>query len=53
MECVAFFADLLSKEDLQKLSEITGCAARVQPPQCLTLPNINKYRTITSICNNL
>uniref|UniRef100_H3C6K0 Myeloid-specific peroxidase n=1 Tax=Tetraodon nigroviridis TaxID=99883 RepID=H3C6K0_TETNG len=45
--------DLLSKEDLAKLSIITGCAARVQPPQCVTTPNINKYRTITSVCNNL
>lgn len=45
--------DLLSKEDLAKLSEITGCEARVRPPQCLTVPNVNKYRPITSICNNL
>ncbi|XP_061590231.1 eosinophil peroxidase-like isoform X2 [Cololabis saira] len=45
--------DLLSPEDLMKLAEITGCAARVRAPQCMTTPNINKYRTATSVCNNL
>ncbi|XP_045923430.1 eosinophil peroxidase-like [Micropterus dolomieu] len=45
--------DLLSDVDLQMLATITGCAARVRPPQCRTTPNLNKYRTITSICNNL
>ncbi|KAM6902517.1 eosinophil peroxidase [Xenentodon cancila] len=45
--------DLLTPEDLAKLAEITGCAARVRAPQCLTTPNVNKYRTATSICNNL
>lgn len=45
--------DLLSREDLERLAEITGCAARVQQPQCFTRPNINKFRTITSVCNNL
>ncbi|TNM91909.1 hypothetical protein fugu_018921 [Takifugu bimaculatus] len=45
--------DVLSENDLAKLSEITGCEARVRPPRCLTLPNINIYRTITSVCNNL
>ncbi|XP_061590239.1 eosinophil peroxidase [Cololabis saira] len=45
--------DLLTPEDLMKLAEITGCAAQVRAPQCLTTPNINKYRTATSVCNNL
>ncbi|XP_068609315.1 eosinophil peroxidase [Brachionichthys hirsutus] len=45
--------DLLSKEDLDKLAEITGCAARIRLPDCNTTPNLNKYRTITSVCNNL
>ncbi|KAG7511877.1 hypothetical protein JOB18_013211 [Solea senegalensis] len=45
--------DLLTEEDLKKLSNITGCAARVRIPQCRTMANINKYRTITSVCNNL
>ncbi|XP_030598291.1 eosinophil peroxidase-like [Archocentrus centrarchus] len=45
--------DLLTPEDLEKLAEITGCAVQVKAPQCVTTPNLNKYRTITSICNNL
>ncbi|XP_058472952.1 eosinophil peroxidase [Solea solea] len=45
--------DLLTEEDLKKLSIITGCAARVRIPQCRTMANINKYRPITSVCNNL
>ncbi|CAN9504912.1 unnamed protein product [Ophioblennius macclurei] len=45
--------DILSKEDLMKLSEITGCAARIRVPQCNSIPNINRFRTITSVCNNL
>ncbi|XP_041667542.1 eosinophil peroxidase-like [Cheilinus undulatus] len=45
--------DLLTEEDLTKLSEITGCAARVTFPECRTTPNINKYRTATSVCNNV
>ncbi|XP_061782628.1 eosinophil peroxidase [Nerophis lumbriciformis] len=45
--------DLLSAEDLQVLSMITGCSARVREPQCNTMPNINTFRTITSVCNNL
>ncbi|XP_060917914.1 eosinophil peroxidase [Labrus mixtus] len=45
--------DLLTEEDLRRLSEITGCAARVTLPECLTTPNLNKYRTASSICNNL
>ncbi|XP_050928847.1 eosinophil peroxidase [Lates calcarifer] len=45
--------DLLSEEDLRRLANITGCSARVSLPQCRTTPNINKYRTATSVCNNL
>lgn len=45
--------DLLSEEDLKKLAEITGCSARISLPQCRTTPNLNEYRTITSVCNNL
>ncbi|XP_053196572.1 eosinophil peroxidase isoform X1 [Scomber japonicus] len=45
--------DLLSESDLQKLAEITGCAARTRPPPCNTTPNLNQFRTITSVCNNL
>ncbi|XP_029371318.1 eosinophil peroxidase isoform X2 [Echeneis naucrates] len=45
--------DLLSAEDLRQLVEITGCAGRIRSPQCNTTPNLNRYRTATSVCNNL
>ncbi|KAG7282607.1 hypothetical protein CRUP_018726 [Coryphaenoides rupestris] len=45
--------DLLSREDLEVLSRISGCSARVRKPSCLSTPNLDKYRTATSVCNNL
>ncbi|XP_076020087.1 eosinophil peroxidase isoform X1 [Genypterus blacodes] len=45
--------DLLTKEQLESLVEITGCSGEVREPSCHTTPNLNKYRTITSVCNNL
>uniref|UniRef100_A0A667X200 Myeloid-specific peroxidase n=1 Tax=Myripristis murdjan TaxID=586833 RepID=A0A667X200_9TELE len=45
--------DLLTPEQLASLSNITGCSGRVRVPSCRTTQNVNKYRTITSVCNNL
>uniref|UniRef100_A0AAQ5YZW9 Myeloid-specific peroxidase n=1 Tax=Amphiprion ocellaris TaxID=80972 RepID=A0AAQ5YZW9_AMPOC len=45
--------DLLTEEDLRTLESISGCAARVRRPDCRTTQNLNKYRTVTSVCNNL
>ncbi|XP_030208813.1 eosinophil peroxidase [Gadus morhua] len=45
--------DLLPREDLEVLSKISGCSARVSKPSCRTIQNLDKYRTITSVCNNL
>uniref|UniRef100_A0A3B3VIR0 Myeloid-specific peroxidase n=1 Tax=Poecilia latipinna TaxID=48699 RepID=A0A3B3VIR0_9TELE len=45
--------DLLTEQDLRELARITGCEARIRNPPCHNTPNINKYRTITSVCNNL
>ncbi|XP_077442382.1 eosinophil peroxidase [Vanacampus margaritifer] len=45
--------DLLSVEDLKRLSAITGCAAQIRPPPCSSTQNLDKYRTTTSVCNNL
>ncbi|XP_063745950.1 LOW QUALITY PROTEIN: eosinophil peroxidase [Eleginops maclovinus] len=45
--------DLLSEEDLKKLSDITGCSSKVNLPSCRTTPNLNRYRTASSVCNNL
>ncbi|XP_034458811.1 eosinophil peroxidase isoform X2 [Hippoglossus hippoglossus] len=44
--------DLLSEDDLKDLVRITGCASRIRLPECRSTANINKYRTITSVCNN-
>ncbi|CAL8277720.1 unnamed protein product [Merluccius merluccius] len=45
--------DLLLPKDLEVLSQISGCSAQVSKPSCRSTPNLNKYRTITSVCNNL
>ncbi|MED6233297.1 hypothetical protein ATANTOWER_009746 [Ataeniobius toweri] len=45
--------DLLTDQDMIELARITGCEARIRNPSCHTTPNINKYRTATSVCNNL
>ncbi|XP_028457268.1 eosinophil peroxidase [Perca flavescens] len=45
--------DLLTREDLLKLSKISGCEAQVILPSCPSTPNLNKYRTATSVCNNI
>ncbi|XP_037122440.1 eosinophil peroxidase isoform X1 [Syngnathus acus] len=44
--------DLLSGEDLEKLAMLTGCATQVRPPPCSSTQNLDKYRTITGVCNN-
>ncbi|KAJ8401996.1 hypothetical protein AAFF_G00372310 [Aldrovandia affinis] len=44
--------DLITPDELSTIARLTGCAARVQPPSCRTTPQVNKYRTATSICNN-
>ncbi|KAM4719236.1 uncharacterized protein FYW61_015078 [Anableps anableps] len=44
---------LLTDQDLITLARITGCEARIRNPSCHSTPNINKYRTVTSVCNNL
>ncbi|XP_064163926.1 eosinophil peroxidase-like [Anguilla rostrata] len=45
--------DLLTPDELGTIARLTGCAARVRPPSCRTTPQINTYRTATSVCNNL
>ncbi|XP_041643904.1 eosinophil peroxidase-like [Cheilinus undulatus] len=44
--------DLISAEDLQFISDLTGCSARQRPPSCKTLPNLDRFRTASSVCNN-
>ncbi|KAM9455680.1 eosinophil peroxidase-like [Clarias gariepinus] len=43
---------LLTQEELNTIKKLTGCAAQTQPPPCRTLPDLNKYRTASSVCNN-
>ncbi|KAJ8347032.1 hypothetical protein SKAU_G00284330 [Synaphobranchus kaupii] len=45
--------DLLTPDDLSTIARLTGCAARVRAPSCRTTPQVNTYRTATSVCNNL
>ncbi|XP_015219225.2 eosinophil peroxidase-like isoform X1 [Lepisosteus oculatus] len=44
--------DLLTDDDLNTLVRLTGCAARTRSPSCFTTPLVDKYRTITAVCNN-
>uniref|UniRef100_A0A4W6GA16 Eosinophil peroxidase n=1 Tax=Lates calcarifer TaxID=8187 RepID=A0A4W6GA16_LATCA len=44
--------DLISDEDLQVVADLTGCSARHRVPSCTTTPNLDKYRTASSVCNN-
>ncbi|XP_016102716.1 eosinophil peroxidase-like isoform X1 [Sinocyclocheilus grahami] len=44
--------DLLTLDELNTIERLTGCTAQTRPPSCRTTLLINKYRTITSVCNN-
>ncbi|XP_078076689.1 myeloperoxidase-like [Mustelus asterias] len=43
---------LLSTLDLQALAKATGCSTQLRPVTCSNSCLLNKYRNITSICNN-
>ncbi|XP_067849684.1 eosinophil peroxidase-like [Heptranchias perlo] len=44
--------DLLSTLDLQTLAEATGCTTQLRSVTCSNSCLLNKYRTVTGICNN-
>ncbi|KAK1154167.1 myeloperoxidase-like [Acipenser oxyrinchus oxyrinchus] len=44
--------DILTPEDLSVIARLTGCEARITVPSCNTNALVDKYRTITSVCNN-
>ncbi|KAM7416724.1 hypothetical protein PAMA_018670 [Pampus argenteus] len=44
--------DVISEEDLQVIANLTGCSPRHRVPSCATTPNLNKFRTASSSCNN-
>uniref|UniRef100_A0A8C4RCS1 Myeloid-specific peroxidase n=1 Tax=Erpetoichthys calabaricus TaxID=27687 RepID=A0A8C4RCS1_ERPCA len=47
-----WFTDLLSPEDLTVIARVTGCAAQTALLSCNTIPLVDKYRTISGVCNN-
>ncbi|XP_022613324.1 eosinophil peroxidase-like [Seriola dumerili] len=44
--------DLISEEDLEVVADLTGCSPRHRVPSCKTTPNLDKFRTASSTCNN-
>ncbi|XP_036954695.1 eosinophil peroxidase-like [Acanthopagrus latus] len=44
--------DLLSEEDLQLITELTGCSAQHRAPSCSTVLSIDTFRTASGVCNN-
>lgn len=44
--------DVISEEDLDVIAELTGCSPQRRPPSCATTPNLNMFRTASSVCNN-
>ncbi|XP_028434696.1 eosinophil peroxidase-like isoform X2 [Perca flavescens] len=44
--------DLISDDDLKVIADLTGCSAQVRIPSCRTTPNLDRFRTGSSNCNN-
>ncbi|XP_053180994.1 eosinophil peroxidase-like [Scomber japonicus] len=44
--------DLISEEDLQVIADLTGCSPRHRVPSCKTTPDLDRFRTASSVCNN-
>ncbi|XP_062235980.1 eosinophil peroxidase-like [Platichthys flesus] len=44
--------DLISEEELQVIANLTGCSPQHRAPSCRTTPNLDKFRTASSVCNN-
>ncbi|XP_058493226.1 eosinophil peroxidase-like [Solea solea] len=44
--------DLITEEDLEVIAGLTGCSPRHRVPSCMTTPDLDKYRTASSVCNN-
>lgn len=47
-----FKSDLISEEDMEVIAKLTGCTPQHRAPSCKTTPNLDRYRTATSVCNN-
>ncbi|XP_053180992.1 eosinophil peroxidase-like [Scomber japonicus] len=44
--------DLISEEDLQVIADLTGCSPRHRVPSCKRTPDLDRFRTASSVCNN-
>ncbi|XP_032372157.1 eosinophil peroxidase-like [Etheostoma spectabile] len=44
--------DLISDGDLKVIADLTGCSAQIRLPSCRTTPNLDRFRTGSSNCNN-
>lgn len=47
-----FKLDLISEMDLEVIANLTGCSPRHHVPSCKTTPNLDRFRTASSVCNN-
>ncbi|XP_038151495.1 eosinophil peroxidase-like isoform X2 [Cyprinodon tularosa] len=45
--------DLISEEDLEVIARLTGCSAQLRRISCESVPNLNQFRTASSVCNNV
>ncbi|KAK2837241.1 hypothetical protein Q5P01_014453 [Channa striata] len=45
--------DAVAIETLQSIAELTGCAIQQRPPTCTSISNLDKFRTGSSVCNNI
>ncbi|KAF3695780.1 Eosinophil peroxidase [Channa argus] len=43
----------LSIEALQSIANLTGCSIQQRPPTCTSTSNSDKFRTASSVCNNI
>ncbi|XP_068166919.1 eosinophil peroxidase-like [Antennarius striatus] len=51
-KCSINATDIISEEDLQVISDLSGCTGERRLPSCKTIPNLDRFRTITGVCNN-
>ncbi|XP_029900405.1 thyroid peroxidase isoform X2 [Myripristis murdjan] len=45
-------SELLSQEDVELIAELSGCPPPTHPALCLQQNQLDKYRSISGICNN-
>ncbi|XP_035999616.1 eosinophil peroxidase [Fundulus heteroclitus] len=45
--------DLISAGDLEVIARLTGCSAQLRNISCESIPNLDQFRTASSVCNNI